>query len=121
MSHLHTTHKVTRDNKIIAWQWNAMLNQLAMDKENVPLALDGTHKATRDKKTDVPSGQCNWTNEWLKEAMDVVERMTHSLKRVSKRWNIFVYFLLDHLNGKTSVQNNANRCDNRSRRHNIIA
>jgi hypothetical protein len=52
----------------------------------------------------VPSGQCNWTNEWLKEAMDVVERMTHSLKRVSKPWNIFVHFLLDHLNGKTSVK-----------------
>jgi hypothetical protein len=25
-----------------------MLNQLTMDKENVPLALDDTHKATRD-------------------------------------------------------------------------
>ncbi len=105
MSHLHTTHKVARDNRIIAWQWNAMLNQLAMHKENVPLALDdGTHKPIRDKKTNVPSGQCNWTNEWLKEAMDVVERMTHSLKRVSKPWNIFALLFLDHLNGKTSVQ-----------------
>jgi len=81
-----------------------MLNQLTMDKENVPLALDDTHKATRDKKTNVPTGQCNWTNEWLNETMDVVERMTYSLKRVrSKLWNMFVYSLLDHLNGKTSV------------------
>jgi hypothetical protein len=40
-----------------------MLNQLTMDKENVPLALDDTHKATRDEKTNVPNGQCNWTNE----------------------------------------------------------
>lgn len=68
MSQLHTTHKVARDNRTIAWQWNAMLNQLTMDKENVPLALDDTHKATRDEKTNVPNGQCNWTNEWLKEA-----------------------------------------------------
>jgi hypothetical protein len=49
-------------------------------------------------------GQCNWTNEWLNETMNIVERMTYSLKRVrSKLWNIFVYSLLDHLNGKTSV------------------
>ncbi len=75
-----------------------------MDKENIPLVLDDTHKATRDEKTNVPNGQCNWTNEWLKEAMDVVERMTYSLKRVSKPWNIFVYSLLDHLNGMTSGQ-----------------
>jgi hypothetical protein len=36
-----------------------MLNQLTMDKENIPLVLDDTHKSTRDEKTNVPNGQCN--------------------------------------------------------------
>jgi transposase-like protein len=29
-----------------------------------------------------------WTNEALEETMDVIERRTHSIWRVSKSWNI---------------------------------
>jgi hypothetical protein len=42
-----------------------------------------------------------WTNETLKATMDVVERGTHSLRRVNRLWNIPMSSLIDHLNGKT--------------------
>jgi hypothetical protein len=42
-----------------------------------------------------------WTNETLKATMDVVERRTHSLRRVNRLWNIPMSSLIDHLNGKT--------------------
>jgi hypothetical protein len=42
-----------------------------------------------------------WTNETLKATMDVVERGTHSLRRVNRLWNIPMNSLIDHLNGKT--------------------
>jgi hypothetical protein len=37
------------------------------------------------------SNGCGWENDTF-------------IEEVSKPWNIFVYFFLDHLNGKTSVQ-----------------
>jgi hypothetical protein len=42
-----------------------------------------------------------WTNESLKETMDVIERRTHSIRRASKSWNIPMNSFVDHLNGKT--------------------
>ncbi len=42
-----------------------------------------------------------WTNETLKATMDVVEKGTHSLRRVNRLWNIPMSSLIDHLNGKT--------------------
>jgi hypothetical protein len=39
-----------------------------------------------------------WRNDTLETTMDVVERRTHSLKGVSRTWNIPFTF---HLNGKT--------------------
>jgi hypothetical protein len=42
-----------------------------------------------------------WTNEALKATIDVVEKGTHSLKRVSRLWNIPMSSLINHLNGKT--------------------
>jgi len=33
-----------------------------------------------------------WTNETLKEEMDVIERKKHSIRRVSKSWNIPMNF-----------------------------
>jgi hypothetical protein len=45
-----------------------------------------------------------WTNEALKATMDVVERGTHSIRRVSRLWNIPMSSLIDHLNGKTKFK-----------------
>jgi hypothetical protein len=42
-----------------------------------------------------------WTNGALKTTMDVVEKGTHSLSRVSRLWNIPMSSLINHLNGKT--------------------
>jgi hypothetical protein len=42
-----------------------------------------------------------WINEALKEAMDVIQRRTNSIRWVSKSWNIPMSSLVDHLNGKT--------------------
>jgi len=42
-----------------------------------------------------------WTNGTLKTIMDVVEKGTHSLRRVSRLWNIPMSSLINHLNGKT--------------------
>lgn len=45
-----------------------MLNQLTMDKENVPLALDDTHKATRDEMYQMGNviGQMNdLKKQWM--------------------------------------------------------
>jgi hypothetical protein len=42
-----------------------------------------------------------WINHALKEAMEVVERRTHSLKKPSQFWNIPFISLFDHINGKT--------------------
>ncbi len=40
-------------------------------------------------------------DEALEIAMDIVERRTHSLKRVDRSWNILMSFFSNHLNGKT--------------------
>jgi hypothetical protein len=42
---------------------------------------------------------------WIEIAMDVIEKMTHSLKRASKTWNIILNSISDHLNGKTRSRN----------------
>jgi hypothetical protein len=42
-----------------------------------------------------------WIEEALEITMDVVEKMTHSLKRANKMWNIILNSIFDHLNGKT--------------------
>jgi hypothetical protein len=42
-----------------------------------------------------------WTNEALEEAMDVIVRGTHSIRRANKSWNILMNSLANHLNGKT--------------------
>jgi hypothetical protein len=42
-----------------------------------------------------------WTDGTLEVAMDIVERGTHSLRKVSKSWNIPMSSIVDHLNGKT--------------------
>jgi hypothetical protein len=46
-----------------------------------------------------------WTDEALKVTMDVIERGTHSLKKVSKSWNIPMSSITNHLNGKTKFKN----------------
>jgi hypothetical protein len=46
-----------------------------------------------------------WTNEALEEAMDVIKRGTHSIRRVSKSWNIPMNSFVDHLNGRTRSGN----------------
>jgi hypothetical protein len=42
-----------------------------------------------------------WIDETLEVLMDVIERVTHSLKKATKSWNIPMNSLADHLNGKT--------------------
>jgi hypothetical protein len=42
-----------------------------------------------------------WTNEALEEVMDVIEKMTHYVRKASKSWNIPMSSLVEHLNGKT--------------------
>jgi hypothetical protein len=37
----------------------------------------------------------------LEEAMDIIERKTHSIRRANKSWNIPMSSLVDNLNGKT--------------------
>jgi len=37
----------------------------------------------------------------LEEAMDVIEKGTHSIRKANKSWNIPMSSLVDHLNGKT--------------------
>jgi len=41
-----------------------------------------------------------WTNEALKDAMDVVENGKTSLKKVNRHWNIHLTSLFNHLYGK---------------------
>jgi hypothetical protein len=38
----------------------------------------------------------------LEEAMEAVEKGAHSLRKVSRYWNIPSNSLFDHLNGKTN-------------------
>jgi hypothetical protein len=40
-----------------------------------------------------------WTDEMLEVAMDVVERGTHSLRKVNKSWDILMSSINDRLNG----------------------
>jgi hypothetical protein len=42
-----------------------------------------------------------WIDHALKEAMEVVERGTHSLKKANQFLNISFISFSDHLNGKT--------------------
>jgi hypothetical protein len=42
-----------------------------------------------------------WTNETLKTTMDVVEKGTHSLRKINRLWNVPMNSFIDHLNGKT--------------------
>jgi hypothetical protein len=42
-----------------------------------------------------------WTNEALETTMDVVERVTRSLRKANRSWNIPMSSLSNHLNGKT--------------------
>jgi hypothetical protein len=44
-----------------------------------------------------------WTNELLEEAMDVIERGTHSIRRANKSWNVPMSSLVDHLNEKLDL------------------
>jgi uncharacterized membrane protein len=37
-----------------------------------------------------------WIEQALELAMDVIEKMTHSLKRASKIWNIILNSIFDH-------------------------
>jgi len=46
-----------------------------------------------------------WIDEALKTTMDVIEKGTHSLRRVNKSWNIPMSSLFNHLNGKTRSRN----------------
>jgi hypothetical protein len=44
-------------------------------------------------------GSC--IDKTLEIAMDVVEKRTYALNKVSNSWNIPMKFHLDHMNGKT--------------------
>ncbi len=41
-----------------------------------------------------------WTNEALEEAMDAIERGTHSIRKVNKSWNIPMNSFINHPNGR---------------------
>jgi hypothetical protein len=45
-----------------------------------------------------------WTSEQLEEVMDEVENGTISLRRASRRWNIPLTSLSNHLYGKTRTR-----------------
>jgi hypothetical protein len=56
-----------------------------MDKKNVPLQL-ASH--TRLDQTLATNAKGKWTNESLKETMDVVKKHVNSLRKANKLWNI---------------------------------
>ncbi len=42
-----------------------------------------------------------WTNEMLEITKDVIERGTHSVRKVNNSWDIPMSSITHHLNGKT--------------------
>jgi len=79
-----------------------MLHLHSINKENLPPEL-----ALNNRKLAIPLNQSFatskrgtlWINDALETTMDVVER-THSSRKASKTWNIFLSSLFDHFNGK---------------------
>jgi hypothetical protein len=75
-----------------------------INKEHLPLEL-----ASNNRRPTIPLNRpfatCKrgtlWKNDALETTMDVVEKGTHSLRKASRTWNIFLSSLFDHLNGKT--------------------
>ncbi len=61
------------------------MTQLYMDKKNVPLQLP---PHTRVNQALATNAKGKWTNESLKETMDVVKKHVNSLRKAKKLWNI---------------------------------
>jgi hypothetical protein len=74
----------------------------ASNKENLPRALDPQRKRSTPQLNRMPSTikKGMWMNEALETTMDVVERVTPSLRKVNKSWNIPMSSSSNHLNGK---------------------
>jgi hypothetical protein len=73
-----------------------------MEKNNVqPLfGLEKTKKWQMVNKCNIVSWGGKWTNKALEKAMDVVERVTTSLRKANRTSNIFLTSLSSHMNGK---------------------
>jgi hypothetical protein len=80
-----------------------MLHLHSINKENLRLEL-----ASNNRILAIPLNQtfatCKrgtlWIYDALETTMDVVERRTYSLRKISKIWNIILSSLFDHLNGR---------------------
>jgi hypothetical protein len=88
---------------IMPHRWQSDLPKHAKyDKEilspNLTQVIDQTrHVKKNGTKSTTMKGK--WTNETLKEAMEVVERGMHSLRGLNRAWNIPITSLSDHLVG----------------------
>ncbi len=68
-----------------------------------PMPMPTIHINIRFNKVSIilPCGK--WTDQQLKEAMDVMEKGHTSLMRANKHWNILLTSLSNYLNGKTKA------------------
>ncbi len=89
-------------NVLQKWQ-NGMLDQQAMDKENLPHVheLKTKRKPPQINWIPIASRKGMWMDEALKTLVDVVERGICSLRKASRSWNIPLSSFFNHLNGKT--------------------
>jgi hypothetical protein len=67
-----------------------------MKKQNINILIESTPCNMQEKYVDRIS---------IRNNNDVIEKMTHSLKRASKIWNIILNSISNHLNGKTKSRN----------------
>jgi len=80
-----------------------VLDQLAPNKENMPLQLESQPQQKLAKVVkQLTSPRSNWRTEDLKEAMDTIERRFMSLRKASRYWNIPLTSLSNHFIDKTT-------------------
>jgi hypothetical protein len=80
-----------------------MDDQPNQDKENVPPSFGSQKLASKQRKhnrSNPINTKGKWNTQALEEAMDAIEKITTSLRKASRHWNIPLTSVFDHLYGK---------------------
>jgi len=80
-------------NVLCKWRFSVQ-KQSATNKKNIQHGVANTHKTTRvNRVVKVVKG--NWTYEALKEAMEILEGGTSTMRKESRNWGIYHCFFLE--------------------------
>jgi hypothetical protein len=89
-----------------------MIDQTTLDQDNVPpqLASQTRQPCQIINRVLLERKKRKWIDQSLEEAMETIERGTHSLRKASRFWNIPFNSLSNHLNGNTRNMKMGPRC-----------